>query len=98
MTEGIEPLREAIRNTHGCDSEWVEAMPVKETFQGRTIWEGEVQVFKLIGHADADRCYAWSHAVGDSDRRRFVTVLHKEPVTSPEAAVRAAIIQEANER
>lgn len=72
-------------------------MPVKETFQGKTIWEGTVQVFDLQGHPEATRCYAWSHAVGDTEKRRFVAVLHKEPVTSPAAAVRASIIQEARE-
>lgn len=70
---------------------------MKETFQGKTIWEGTVQVFDLQGHPEATRCYAWSHAVGDTEKRRFVAVLHKEPVTSPAAAVRASIIQEARE-
>ena len=72
-------------------------MPVKETFRGETVWEGVVQVFDLIGHPEATRCNAWSHAVGDNDKRRFVTVLHQEPVTSPAAAVRASIIQQARQ-
>ncbi len=68
-------------------------MPVKETFQGRTVWEGIVQVFDLIGHPEATRCYAWSHET-DEGKRRYVAVLHKPPVDSPEKAVQAAIIQE----
>ncbi len=94
----ITELKEAIRNVHGCDSTWLQAVRVKETFQGEIVWEGLVQVFQLIDHPDATRCYAWSHAVGDTERRRFVAVLHKEPVTSPGAAVRAAIVQEAREK
>jgi hypothetical protein len=58
------------------------------------VWDGVVQVFDLIDHPEADRCYAWSHAVDDSDRRRFVAVLHKPPVDSPQAAVRAAVAAE----
>ena len=92
----LENLQEAIKNMHGCDSTWVEAVPVKETFKGRTVWDGVVQVFNLIDH-ESPRCYAWSHAVDGSDKRRFVAVLHQEPVTSPEAAVRASIIQQARE-
>ena len=82
---------------HGCESTWVEAVPVKETFQREIVWEGTVQVFDLIDHPEATRCYAWSHAT-KGERRRFVAVLHKEPVTSAAAAVRAAIVQEAREK
>ena len=91
-------LKQAIRNLHGCDAAWVEALPVKETLQGQTVWEGAVQVFDLIGHPTAARCYAWSHAVEGSDNRRFVAVLHQGPVDSPEKAVRAAMVQEQRER
>ena len=68
-------------------------MFVHETHAGQTVWEGEVQVFELISHPEATRCYAWSYEVPDS-KRRFVAVLHKPPVDSPVAAVRAAILDE----
>ena len=98
MTEGsTKALQEAIRNLHGCDSVWIQAVRVKETFQGEIVWEGLVQVFDLIDHPEATRCYAWSHTVAGSERRRFVAVLHKEPVTSPAAAVRASIVQQTRE-
>ena len=93
----IEALQEAIRNLHGCDSVWIQAVRVKETFQREIVWEGLVQVFDLIDHPEATRCYAWSHTVEGSERRRFVAVLHKEPVTSPAAAVRASIVQQTRE-
>lgn len=91
--ESVDALKEAIRNLHGCDSTWIESVPVKEVFQGQTVWEGVVQVLDLIGHPTAKRCYAWSHAT-TGEKRRFVAVLHQGPVDSPEKAVRAAIIQE----
>ena len=89
----VEALREAIRGQHGCDSTWVAAVPVHETFEGLTVWNDEIQVFDLIGHPTATRCYVWSHAP-DGEKRRFVAVLHEGPVDSPETAVRAAIVQE----
>ena len=95
---GLDALRDAIRNLHGCDSTWAESVPVKETFEGQTVWEGEVRVFDLIGHPTAKRCYAWSHTVGDSENRRFVAVLHQPPVDSPRAAVKAAVVQESREQ
>jgi len=89
----IEALAEAIHNLHGCEALWVKAVPVKETFQGQTVWEGVVQVFELQGHPEATRCYAWSYET-EGGKRRFFAVLHKPPVDSPQAAVRAAIVAE----
>jgi len=91
----IEELRDVIHRLHEADSTHVAIVPVKETFQGRTIWDGVVEVFDLIGHPTATRLYAWSHDTDDpASPRRHVTVLHAEAVTSPILAVRAAIIQE----
>ena len=41
-------LREAIKNLHGCDSFWVESVPVTETFEGQVVWKGMVDVFETI--------------------------------------------------
>ena len=43
----IEELREAIRYIHGVETTHVSSVPVKETFQGKTVWEGIVEVFDL---------------------------------------------------
>ena len=89
----ISELQDVIRHLHGVESRHVESVSVKETFQGKTVWEGIVEVFELIGHPDAPKAYAWSHDA-DSQKKRHVTVLHVAPVDSPKAAVRAAIIKE----
>jgi len=93
-TELVEALKEAIRNLHGCGAVWVESVPVMETFQGETVWEGTVQVFDLVNHPTAKRCYAWSYLVDDTGRQKFFAVLHQGPIDSPQAAVRAAIVAE----
>ena len=41
----IKELRAVIRRLHGVESSHVASVPVKETFQGRTVWEGVVEVF-----------------------------------------------------
>jgi hypothetical protein len=51
----IEELQDVIRRLHGVESTHVESMPVKETFQGKTVWEGVVEVFDLIGHPKTTR-------------------------------------------
>jgi hypothetical protein len=92
----IEELRGVIRRLHGVEARHIESVPVKEeTSQGKTVWEGIVEVFELIGHPKASLVYAWARDTDDPAKlRRYVTILHLHLVTSPEAAVRAAIVQE----
>jgi hypothetical protein len=89
----IGDLKNVIRKLHGVESTHRQSVPVKESFQGKTIWEGIVEVFDLHGHPDANTAYAWSHKT-DTDDTRHVTVLHVPPAVSPETAVRTFIIQE----
>jgi hypothetical protein len=90
---GLPALQDAIRHLHGCESTWLESVLVTERFGGETVWDGEVQVFELRGHAGAQRAYAWSHAT-DGPRRRFVAVLGVGPVQDAVTAVRASIVAE----
>lgn len=89
----IAELQDVIRKLHGVESKHVESVPVKEEFQGKTVWEGVVEVFELIGHPKASRLYAWSHDA-DGQKKKHITVLHLAPVDSPRMAVRAAIVRE----
>jgi hypothetical protein len=91
----IQELEDVIRRLHGVESEHVESVPVKETFQGRTVWEGIVEVFDLKGHPTAFRVYAWSHDTDDpANPKRHIAVLHSHPIKSAQDAVKAAIVQE----
>ena len=91
----ISELQDVIRRLHGVESKHVQSVPVKETFQGKTVWEGIVEVFELAGHPKAPKVYAWSHDTDDPKKpKRHVTVLHIAPILSAEAAVKAAIVQE----
>jgi hypothetical protein len=87
-------LKEAIESQHGGTATLVQAVPVKETFEGKTVWEGVVHVFDLTGHPKAMRAYAWSSPIEGSTKRRFFAVLHVPPIVSPLDAVRAAIVVE----
>jgi hypothetical protein len=94
--EYINELRDVIRRLHGAEATHVESVPVKEVFQGQTVWEGIVEVFDLAGHATAHRVYAWAHETDNPQKPiRHVTVLHLHPIKSAQDAVRAAILQEA---
>jgi hypothetical protein len=91
----IEELRDVIRRLHGAEATHVESVPITETFQGKTVWEGIVEVFDLSGHPTASRVYAWAHDTDDPGHpRRHVTVLHLHPIKTARDAVRAAIVEE----
>jgi hypothetical protein len=90
----IQELLEVIRKLHGSFATHVETVPIKETHEGQTVWEGEVEVFDLHDHPKASRVYAWSHETDDPESpQRTVTVLHVPPITSPRKAVQASIVQ-----
>jgi len=91
---GIPALQDAIRHLHGVESTWLESVEVDETFDGAQVWKGEVQVFELVGHPKASRCYAWSEA-STGNKRRFFAALHVPPVDSAAAAVRGSIVADA---
>jgi len=94
----IQELGNVIRHLHGAKATYLESVPVKETFQGQTVWDGVVEVFSLKGHPKTDRIYAWIHETDDpAHPKRHVTVLHIPPVVSPQTAVQAAIVHEIRE-
>lgn len=95
MKDYIQELRDVIKYLHGGEATHIASVPVKEMHEGQTVWEGIVEVFDLKGHPAANRVYAWAHELNNPGRPdRHVAVLHIGPVTSPETAVRAAIMQE----
>ncbi len=88
-------LQVAVQHLHKCGATWRETVPVHEVFRGKTVWQGDAEVFDLHGHPKAKRCYAWSHLDGAKDERtRFVAVLEIPPVVSAESAVRVQIVKD----
>lgn len=94
MNTQIQELAVTVTRLHGGTATHVETVPVTETFEGKAIWQGDVEVFDLAGNPKATRAYAWTHSLDDSQAKRHVAVLHIPPVTSPEAAVKAVIVHE----
>ena len=87
--EYIERLQMVISHLHDCNSTWLQTMPVKETFQGETVWDGDVEVF-FVDHPQTNKAYAWSTAEG-----KFTAVLGIPPATDPVNAVRVSIVADA---
>ena len=70
------------------------SITVHEFFQGRTAWQGTVEIFDLIGHEKAKRAYAWQYQDGPEEIKT-VAVLEIASVDSPQTAVKVAIAAKA---
>jgi hypothetical protein len=62
---------------------------VSERFEEQMAWQGVVEVFALIKHPNAKRCYAWNYDVHGEET--FISVLEIPPVCSAQSAVKIAI-------
>ncbi len=76
---------ETIHAMHDADASLIRRERVHEQFEGKTVWQGEVLVFKLSGHPTAGWCFAWEV---DGD---VTAVLAEGPIQTPADAVRASI-------
>ena len=93
-------LQRAVEACHDCKASHDSSVTVREVFKDEVAWEGVVEVFHVFGHAKASRCYAWGYPdpKGRPGDIEAVTVLEIPPVTSPQTAVKAAIVSEARRR
>jgi hypothetical protein len=90
MVRYFDALKDTITQNHGGGSRFASIVPVKEIFDGKIAWEGDVMVFSLPDNPKAKRCYAWGHRDGKGDWE-ITTILETPPIDSAAAAVKAAI-------
>jgi hypothetical protein len=58
--------------------------------EGKTVWQGKVEVFALKEHPKAEEAFAWNYRTDDG-RMQSVAALRIPPIETPSDAVRAAI-------
>jgi hypothetical protein len=76
-----------IEHLHSCGAIHRKTVPVHEVFKGKTIWQGDVEVFELVKHPTAKRCYGWSYG----EPEEFITILELPPVTDAQSAVKVGV-------
>ena len=64
-----DQLKDVVERKHGGSAQFARSVPVRETFEGKAVWEGMVHVFDLAGHPTATRAYAWSSPIEGSTKR-----------------------------
>ncbi len=78
-------LQDAIHRTHGCESRHTEGFAVRKGAGREILWEGMVEEFDLLGHATAQRCYAWHYQ--EYGRRQSFSILKTPLINTPQRAV-----------
>src|SRR5205814_1505639 len=94
--EYLAELRDTIRRVHRCDASHSRTESVKQVVNGQVMWDGKVEVFALLGHDRALRCYAWGQ-VTDEGKWEVTTVLAIPPVISASTAVIASFVARVKE-
>lgn len=86
----FEEVQKRVESSCSCKAEFDRSDHVTETFGSRVVWDGDVQVYRLLNHPTAKFCYAWGHPI-EKEPREITTVLGLPPVDSSIIAVRVAI-------
>lgn len=89
--EYLAELQATIQRLHKCEASHTRTEAVREIVNGQVLWAGNVEVFAILGHDHALRCYAWGH-LHDDGKWEVTTVLAIPPVVSAESAVVAAFV------
>src|SRR6185437_11501481 len=87
-----DQLKQAIEGLHGGTAMFAQSVPVAEKFDGKTVWDGVVQVFDLADNPQSTCTYAWAYEL-ENGKRRVLSVLHTDKINSPVGG-RAAIVAE----
>jgi hypothetical protein len=81
-------LVKAFRDLYDCEAIYLETVRV-DVSKNNTKWLGNVEVFRLCGHPQTARGYAW--ACDKLKPGDIVALLQLPPVTSPRTAVRVVL-------
>jgi len=85
--EYITALQRVILELHECVSRHLETVWVHETFLGKSIWHGNVEVFD-VEHPRTCRAYAWTQPAHGGNNARLFAVLGTSAIRTPLDAVK----------
>lgn len=93
-----QALIDAIKKGYDFDATHVKTVPVKEVFQGKTIWEGDVEIFAINPpNKQPTFCFGWGFDTG-TGKTEFVTVLAFPPIDTPLKAVQAYLVNRSKQK
>lgn len=87
----ISDIRHAVEAETGLAAAHMGSYPVHENLGSGIFWRGDVEVFKVVGHAQADKAYAWGWL--DEEDIRYHVVLNVAPINTATDAVKIVFLQ-----
>ena len=95
----IALLQQAVERRYACVAVPIKEAPVRKRVDGKTVWEGLVEILELVDHPKAIRAYAWFSSDEESPAARTIaTILHSPQISSAKKAVHLAAPESAAER
>jgi len=89
MNPYIQALHDTVTRSFGCECSHSGSSRVTEYYEGRMVFEGQIETFTLSDHPATDEAFAWGFDNGAEPQ--YVAVLKVPPIHDPSDAVRAAI-------
>jgi hypothetical protein len=87
-----DDIKLAIERAAGFPARYLHSAPVVETFNGKPVWEGMVDVYRVASRP-ISTAYGWAVDNGKGEPE-FVAVLGRSPINSPLEAVRSWLVKE----
>ena len=84
-------LKQAVEELHDCQASYISSQHVRESLDGRPVFDGMVAIFGVTGHPATNTCYAWSAENPETGQLTIHAVLHYAPIQSSRDAVRATL-------
>lgn len=76
---------------HGCRCSHFGTEHVQEEHEGKLVWEGDVEIFQLEGHLEANVAYGWAWE-DDTNEINYIGILQLPPIQNAYDSVKAAIV------
>lgn len=87
-----EDIRLAVERAAGFPARHLHSAPVVETFNGKTVWEGIVETYRVASQP-VSTAYGWAVDNGNGEPE-YVAVLGTPPINGPLDAVRAWLVSQ----
>ena len=85
-------LKEGIERRAGCKAVYVQTQPVKVAAEGKVLWKGKVEIYRLEGHPQAQFAFGWGFMTAQK-KVEYVTIIGVPPLDNPLSAVKAFLAQ-----
>jgi hypothetical protein len=87
----IKALQQSICDNHACEAVYIQSVRVEEPYADDKLWTGQVEIFKILGHAKAQIAYGWWQ---EDSETGLITILALTPTMEARKAVQAYLMSQ----